>query len=64
MSEPSVWHAWGSVYDPTNPNNCPDLYARAVFAATPGPFPADIKALTVDVYGPDWVAALVGPGAQ
>ena len=61
MSEPSVWHAWGSVYDPNNPNNCPDLYARATFTATPGPFPEDIKVLAIDVYGPDGSLLWSGP---
>ena len=61
MSAPLVWHAWGSVYDPNNPNNCPDLYARATFEATPGPFPADIKVLVIDVYGPDGSLIWSGP---
>ena len=61
MSAPAVWHAWSSVYDPNNPNNCPDLYAVATFTATPGPFPADIKVLAIDVYGPDGSLIWSGP---
>lgn len=46
----SVWHAWASVYDPNNPEGCPDLLARGEFAATPGPFPADVAIPLVEVY--------------
>jgi hypothetical protein len=46
----SVWHAPGTVVDPSNPDDCPDLYAGGEFTAAPGPFPADVAVPLVEVY--------------
>ena len=47
----SVSHPAGAfVFDPNNPEGCPDVYAAGEFTASPGPFPVDVAMPLVEIY--------------